>query len=210
MLMQERVTAAFPIYYFPPISWFAAALHEKQILLDIDSVYRKQRYTTRTLIKGPNSLVPLVLPVGRRGHQKKIREKEISFRENWPTQHWRSILFSYKNSPYFEYYEEDLKECFQNPSAKLVDQLLMVLEKVVAILQLPIEYQLSSGEMTQVDKDYRKDFSMDLAVNPQWFQPVAYEQVFGEFEPNLSILDLICNVGPESTLMLTRAYQLRS
>ncbi|MEM7509676.1 MAG: WbqC family protein [Bacteroidota bacterium] len=205
--MQERVSAAFPIFYFPPISWFAAALHEKQILLDIDSVYRKQRFTTRTLIKGPNGLVPLVLPVGRRGHQKKIREKEISFRENWPTQHWRSILFSYKNSPYFEYYEEDLKECFQNPSPKLIDQLLKVLEKVFAILNLPIAYHLSSEEMKEVDRDYRKDFSTDLAVRPKWFQAEAYEQVFGEFEPNLSILDLICNVGPESPLMLTRAYQ---
>ncbi len=144
--------------------------------------------------------------MGRRGQQKKIHEKKISFRENWPTQHWRSILFSYKNSPYFEYYEEGLKECFKAPSTSLVDQLLTVLEKTIAILQLPISYQLYSVEIHEIDKDYRKDFSTDLAVRPQWFKPEAYEQVFGEFEPNLSILDLICNVGPESTLMLTRAY----
>ena len=78
---------------------------------------------------------------------------------------------------------------------------------MVAILQLPITYQLSPGEIEEADRDYRKDFSTDLAIRPQWFKAEAYEQVFGEFEPNLSILDLICNVGPESSLMLTRAYQ---
>lgn len=211
MHMLSQGSAVFPIFYFPPISWFTAALKEKHIFLDTNATYRKQRYTTRTLIKGPNGIVPLVLPVGRKGYHKRISEKEISFRENWPQQHWRSILFSYKNSPYFEYYESELSSCFEAPAHGLVDQLMRVLQTVIELLQLDIRMQILPGQgEVSTGKDYRKAFSINASALPQWFRPTDYDQVFGEFKPNLSIIDLICNVGPECALVLTNAYSMEN
>ena len=134
----------FPLFYFPPIPWFVGALQESEILLDIYQPYRKQRYFSRMEIRGPNQVVRLTIPIERRSKQLPLIHKNISYAERWRIQHWRSLVFSYKNSPYFPYYSDMLESYFRKkfpPSHnfcwKVLNSHLGCLAQVLRYISLP-------------------------------------------------------------------------
>ncbi len=197
-----------PVFYFPPIPWFVAALQAETIYLDIYQPYRKQRYFSRMDILGPNQIITLSLPVERRSRRAPLMEKRISFAENWQKQHWRSVFFSYKNSPYFSYYSDRFEEFYQNSQAPLVPFLVNGIELCFATLGY--EPKLHLGKPKVEDGPEYRDFSQDFSPHdtsfPTWFSPISYEQVFEGFSPGLSILDLLFNLGPESKLFLQKSF----
>ncbi len=199
----------FPLYYFPPVPWFAAAIQESQLLLDIQQPYRKQRYFSRTIIQGANQTLPLVIPVERRSKRIALAQKQISYAENWQTQHWRSIVFSYKNSPYFEFYQDQLHPLFHHPVSGLTDLLLHGLTLTFQLLQHPIRFSTTTTYLpaSAYDYDYRKDFNPPMNELPSWYQQVSYPQVFGDFRAEVSILDLLFNMGPESKQVLEHSFK---
>ena len=197
-----------PVFYFPPIPWFVAALQSETIFLDIYQPYRKQRYYSRMDILGPNQIITLSLPVERRSRRAPLIEKRISFAENWRKQHWRSVFFSYKNSPYFSFYADRFEELYQSPQPQLVPFLMDGIKLCFATLGYQPELRLPESEINMKGEyqDFRQEFSPHASALPSWFLPRSYEQVFEGFSPGLSILDLLFNLGPESKLFLQRSF----
>lgn len=197
--------AFFPLYYFPPVPWFVAALQQEAVWLDLDQPYRKQQYSSRTIIKVANRVLPLTIPVGRRSAQAPLSAKEISFAEDWAGQHWRSLTMAYRNSPYFLYYEDKLAPLFTNPESTLVPHNVRCLQAVCALLQVEIPWATNAPGPDAAD--YRAAFDPRLRSLPPWFRPAPYPQVFPPFVAGLSILDLLFNLGPESAAYLQAAWQ---
>lgn len=199
----------FPIYYFPPIPWFALAIRESNIVLEVQQYYRKQQLTNRTYIKTANGILPLIIPVGRKGKSTKIWEKNASRTHRWKEIHWRSISHAYKNSAYFTYYEDRFRLCFENDTTKLVEILIQTIEVSLKSIgkQLVINPTKTFSKTDKYRLDFREAFFNYKNYNPNWFNPVPYYQVFGEFESGLSILDLIFNAGPESKNILLNSIQ---
>ena len=197
-----------PVFYFPPIPWFVAALREEKLYLDLNQAYRKQRYFSRMDILGPNQVITLSLPVERRSKRIPIKDKRISFAENWQKQHWRSLYYSYKNSPYFPYYSDILETYYEKQQAHLGAFLLEGIH--ICFSMLGHSPDIHVGELEQSVQaagiDYRKEFHTDPSSLPGWFKPRAYEQVFEGFTPGLSILDLLFNLGPESRSFLKDSF----
>ncbi len=197
----------FPIYYFPPIPWFALAVREETILLDPYQYYRKQHFTTRTYIKSPNGVLPLIIPVGRKGQKKRINEKTASTTDRWREVHWRSVQHSYRNSAFFEYFESQFQHFFLSNGSKLVPILKNTIEVSLECLGIRKKILLTNEfkPVEEYENDYREVFIPQQNQIPEWFNPIPYYQVFGEFEAGLSIIDLICNAGPEGRSILNRS-----
>lgn len=197
----------FPTCYFGPVHWYAAAIHEQKFVLEACQHYRKQTYGSRTYIKTANNLIPLVIPVGRKGLHTPIKDKRISYQEKWRQNHWRSLHTAYKNSPYFEYYSDTLEVFYQKKIEFLIDLQIESLHLINQALNLGLHLSTSQSYLeTEYTKDYRQDFDGKLNKFPSWFTPAPYPQVFEGFSPGISILDLLFNEGPASTIILRDSF----
>lgn len=198
-----------PLYYFAPIPWWVVALQGGTFALEVRENYRKQQYTGRTYIKGPNEIMPLVIPVERRSSKAPLIDKQISNRDRWMEVHKRSIIYSYKNSPYFEYYEEAVCGLFEQEETSLHTFLLNSMNIICGCLCIELPFTPTSSYLPKDSYtiDYRNAFDPTLKSLPPWFKVIPYRQVFGTFQPGLSILDLLFNKGPESVAFLQQSFQ---
>lgn len=192
-----------PLFYLPPISWFSVFLqHDAEVTLEQFENFPKQTYRNRTVIYGANGKLALIIPVLHNG-KKTISEIEVSQRENWQKLHWKSIKNAYQNSPYFEFYEDQLAQIFTFETQSLFQFNLNALQIIQKILKTEKAYSLNEEfTKTPAEVDFRNKFS---AKKESEFEMEEYYQTFSDklgFEKDISILDLICNKGPESLTYL--------
>lgn len=200
----------FPVYYFPPVSWFAAALSEGEIVLERWQYYRKQHYFNRTEIKTPDKVLRLSIPVRHSGDHTPIGERHISHDWNWRHDHWKSIESALRSAPFFEHFGPRIAAFYEQPVDSLFDLNLATITFVRDALRLPIAWSVTERYLdgAHYAADYREAFSAKGGYMPPWFQPREYLQVFGDvFSPDLSILDLMCNAGPETERILRQSMR---
>jgi len=186
--------------YFGPISQFVAIAKAKNVQFEDCDNYQKQTYRNRMYIYGANGKQYLNIPIQHQsGIKVKYADVLISYAENWQKEHWKSLESAYRTSPFFEFYEDELKLLYEEEEEKLLNFNLKCHQFLVD--NLPLETtDLKSDyfEIDQNEKDYRYLVNAKKDFNPN--QPL-YTQVFGGkhgFIPNLSILDLLFNEGPNA------------
>lgn len=188
--------------YMGPISYFAHILQSGDIFLENYEHYTKQTYRNRCKIITSNGIQDLIVPVVKvNGNRTAIRDIQLIYSENWQLNHWRTIVAAYNNSPYFLFYKEDFKFFFQSSFELLSDYNKALLHLILRLIGVDREIPFTKSYLPQVN-----DNMMDLrnAFNPKQkssynFPP--YTQVFSEkhgFHPDLSILDLLFNLGPDA------------
>ena len=192
-----------PIFYLPPVSWFAVFLKEEnEIVLEQYENFPKQTYRNRTNIYGANGRLSLIIPINHSG-ERVMKEIKVSHRENWQKLHWKSIKTAYQSSPYFEFYEDKLQKIFEFETESLIQFNLNALKIVLDILKTEKAYSLNIEYVKiPLEENYREKFS---AKKETEFEMEEYYQTFCDklgFEKDLSILDLICNKGPETLTYL--------
>ena len=192
-----------PIFYLPPVSWFAVFLKEEnEIVLEQYENFPKQTYRNRTNIYGANGRLSLIIPINHSG-ERVMKEIKVSHRENWQKLHWKSIKTAYQSSPYFEFYEDKLQKIFEFESDSLIQFNLNALKIVLDILKTEKAYSLNIEYVKiPLEENYREKFS---AKKETEFEMEEYYQTFCDklgFEKDLSILDIICNKGPETLTYL--------
>ena len=192
-----------PLFYLPPISWFSVFLQQDaEVTLEQFENFPKQTYRNRTVIYGANGRLALIIPILHNG-KKTISDIEVSQRENWQKLHWKSIKNAYQSSPYFEFYEDQLQQIFNFETQSLFQFNLNALQIILKILKTENSYSLNEEfSKTPVTADFRNHF---FAKKESKIEMEEYYQTFSDklgFEKDLSILDLICNKGPESLTYL--------
>lgn len=185
-----------PSAYLPPVSWFSALLRDEPILIEQHENYQKQTIRNRCTIDSPNGPLNLSIPVDRSmftGGKCLMKDVRISCHNDWQHQHWYALETSYFNSPFFEYLQDDLRPLYERKWDFLIDFNEALINKCCEMLDVQPNISRTSYYI-----------GIDPTVNSQ--QPIAnYYQVFQQkhgFLPNLSIIDLIFNMGPESVLVL--------
>ena len=196
-----------PIFYLPPVSWFAVFLKEEnEIVLEQYENFPKQTYRNRTNIYGANGRLSLIIPINHSG-ERVMKEIKVSHRENWQKLHWKSIKTAYQSSPYFEFYEDRLQKIFEFESDSLIQFNLNALKIVLDILKTEKAYSLNIEYVKiPLEENYREKFS---AKKESEIEVEEYYQTFTDkmgFMKDLSILDLICNKGPETLTYLKNIY----
>ncbi len=188
-----------PIFYLPPVSWFSKFLDENsEIVFEQFENFPKQTYRNRANIYGANGKLSLIIPIKHEG-KRLYRDIEISHAENWRKNHWKSIKTAYQSSPYFEFYEDKFSKIYDMEEKFLIDFNLKTLEIVQNILKTTKAHSLNKEYLKNPDiQDFREKFSAKKDSN---IEMTEYYQTFSEkfgFLKDLSVLDLICNEGPNS------------
>jgi hypothetical protein len=196
-------SAIFPLFYLPPVSYFSALnTCNFEFLIEKEEHFPKQTFRNRASVYSPNGALNLFIPVikGSKFHTK-IKDVKISYDFKWQRLHWLSIESCYRNSAYFEYYEDEFQPFYQKKYDYLFDYNLELLQWVFKQLKKTPEL----GFTTEYIKDLpaEEDFRTKLHFkDPADIGPAKpYFQVFEDrmgFLPNMSIVDLLFNQGPQS------------
>lgn len=183
--------------YFPSISHFVAMVQSNKVIFEMDDNFQKQTNRNRMYIYSPNGIQLLNIPIK---HSKDIHQKtkdvKIENDFNWQKQHFKSLEAAYRSSPFFEYFEDDIRPIFEKKQEFLMDLNLQTFEIVSKCLGIRLETTFTVEFFEEVPEinDYR------LLANGKKDTSVFeyYTQVFEEkegFITNLSILDLLFNEG---------------
>jgi len=200
-------TAIIKTEYLPPISTFWAINNSNKVLLEVNENYQKKSTRNRAKILGVNKVEILSVPLKRgKNSGKSIQEVKISYEDPWQGKHLHSIRSAYGNSPYFEYYFDDLKAIIGKPyeslcqlNNELLDFFLKALNMDI-VIKPTLEY---IHEYESSDCDLRRLKFNDPSLSG--YSPKRYNQVFEEkhgFVSGISILDLLMCKGPESILYI--------
>lgn len=190
----------FPLFYAGNIQYYSLLKQQDNILFEVNDYFEKQSFRNRCVIATANGTLPLVIPVERKS-KTPLKEVKISYAEKWQLEHWRAITSAYRKSPYFEFYEDDIKPLYlEEKIEKLSDFNLKLHTTITSKLGFTLSHQFSNRfvETSEVENDFRQCFGKK---NFNKFSNTPYLQVFEEkhgFIKNLSILDLLFNCGPES------------
>jgi hypothetical protein len=187
--------------YFPSISHWVALLKAENVVFEVNDSYQKQTYRNRANIYSANGLLSLTIPVIYSQNNRQLyRDIKIFDESKWQSLHWKSLLSAYRTSPFFEYYEDDIVTLFHSKHDFLLDFNFKCFEVLKECLQLDIFYsQTKTFEKESINSnDYR--FLVN-ARKEKVYNFTNYTQVFSNkhgFIPNLSILDLLFNEGPNA------------
>lgn len=202
--MSYALTAA----YLPPISWFANLKTGEPILLEAWENYHKQTIRNRCTIDSPNGALNLTIPVDKGnfvGGKCLMKDVRISRHSEWQRQHWYALESSYYNSPFFEYLQDDFRPFYERKWEFLMDFNEALIAKCCELIDIPCSIARSEafleGQHTADKNKKETAYKADEPCKP--YKP--YYQVFQHkhaFIPNLSIIDLIFNMGPESVFYL--------
>lgn len=193
--------------YWPNLHYFYYVLHSETICIEQFDNYQKQSFRNRTQILSANGTLDLSIPVTKSHSKELSKDIQISYRENWQQKHWRAIISAYKNSPYFEHFENEIAHFYSGKFDLLLDFNQQQLELLLNMLRIKKNFTRSEHYEKEPDSffDLREkihpkiDFKTDMLTLEVLSKP--YYQTFEtkfEFIPNLSILDLLFNKGLET------------
>lgn len=183
--------------YFPSISHFVAMVQSDKVIFEMDDNFQKQTNRNRMYIYSPNGLQLLNVPIKHSKYNfQKTKDVKIENDFNWQKQHFKSLEAAYRSSPFFEYFEDDIRFIFEKKQTFLMDLNLQTFEIVAECLGAKLNITHTTEYFKEVNgtKDYR------ILANGKKDSSVfeTYTQVFEEksgFLTNLSILDLLFNEG---------------
>ena len=218
--------------YFGPVQWYQKLNRFDGVLMEQHEHFPKQTYRNRCIIATTQGLQALTvpvektpsnlpegrlscspLPIGEGSGERLIKDVRISNHGKWRKEHWNALQSAYGESPFFEFYEDDIRPFFEDRWEYLLDFNMAITEKMCELLDihphitLTKSYQnsLPIGEGRGGASDFRTAIHPKHPQEDSDFCPKPYYQVYKErfgFQPNLSILDLLFNMGNEAVLYL--------
>ena len=225
--------------YFGPVQWYQKLYRYEEVEIEQWESFQKQTYRNRCLIATTQGIQALTVPV-ERCTVGTIKDVRISDHGNWRHLHWNALVSAYGESPFFEYYQDDIRPFFKERWEFLLDFNEAIREKMCELLDIRAKvgftneftvyrtkseelktksYDYSQGEKTPQQsnhnsslftlhsplKDFREGIQPKHPMEDPDFEAKPYYQVYQQkhgFLPNLSVLDLLFNMGPEGIFYL--------
>lgn len=182
-----------PSSYLPPVSYLRAMNRLQEVQIEVCEHYVKQTIRNRCWIASPNGPLSLTVPVEKIQKKAPMRDVRISDHGNWRHQHWNALASSYGQSPFFEYYADDFAPFYERKWEFLVDYNEALLDVLCRNIDFSPRY--SRTQAYQGTEDW----------NAMYGDVKPYYQQFASrhgFLSDLSTVDLLFNMGPESLLYL--------
>ncbi len=198
-----------PISIVPPIALVKAACQSGTWLIELHENYQKQSIRNRYHILSPNGIQTLTIDIiGQKGEKIPSPEIRIDHSKTWLRNHIRSIKTAYGSAPFFDFYIDDVKDLLSYPASTLGEFHKKSLDTWLDLLQISPKIVFTSSF---IKENKPPDFRERVKNNEQNFgvKTPPYVQVFADrfdFVPNLSVLDLLFNLGPESGAYLKGVF----
>lgn len=193
--------------YFPSIEQMAAVAQAESVVWEVEDNYQKQTYRNRAFIAHSNGILLLNVPIkhNRKSARQKTKDVMVENDFPWQEQHWKSLQSAYRASPFFEYYEDDLEHLFTTPADSLLAHNLKIYATLTELIGIEVETSQSLVyDLKPKINDLRHLIN---SKRKSAFITELYTQVLTAnhgFLPNLSVLDLLFNEGPNSLSYLER------
>lgn len=198
--------------YLAPVQYYTKLYAAPRVVEERGEHYVKQTYRNRCVIAGPDGPLALSLPVEHEGPRPATRDVRLSDHGNWRHTHWAALCSAYENSPYFPYYADDFRRIYERRFTFLVDFNAALQALVCDLLDLHPDLTVRTDYVDTAAEgleDLRERIRPKTGfADDAHFRPAPYYQVFAArtgFLPNLSMADLLFNMGPESRLVLRRS-----
>ena len=170
---------------------------QPEIQIGLHFPFERATKLTQMKMLGPNGAFQLYIPVKKHAKGTQVSEIEIDYIQKWQNQHWRSLQSCYGRSPYFEYFQKEVKNLFHQSPQYLTDFTVPILvwlckqyfpiKKISVILAQNLETFQPKELLPLSDKQGK--------ACQEW--PLRYTQVFGqEFVSGLSVWDALFCAGP--------------
>ena len=206
--------------YFGPVQWYQKLYRYEEVEIEQWESFQKQTYRNRCLIATTQGVQALTVPMERNSqlsalNSQLIKDVRISDHGNWRHLHWNALVSAYGESPFFEYYQDDIRPFFEKRWDYLLDFNEAIREKMCELLDIQpkVSYSLEFREVANSQlstlnsqlKDYRERIRPKHPMADPDFEAKPYYQVYQQkhgFLVNLSVLDLLFNMGPEGIFYL--------
>lgn len=209
--------------YLPWIGYFDKLDQvDKFVILD-KAVHSKSGFVNRNKIKTPQGSLVLTVPL--KNKEKPIYELQIANNNNWQVSHWRAIEANYKKCKYWATYKDGFEQFFRSKWENIAALNIALIKHINALLNISTEILLESdfqmdfgnsnarnvnivshlggdvylsGIGARVYNDESEFNKHHIKLVYQDFKHPEYPQRWGDFQPNLSIIDMLFNCGPET------------
>lgn len=213
--------------YFGPVQWYQKLYRAEHVEIEQWESFQKQTYRNRCLIATTQGVQALTVPIVR-GESPLIKDIRISDHGNWRHLHWNALQSAYGDSPFFDYFQDDIRPFFENKWEFLLDFNEAIRVKMCELIDIPVcsirftedysaapfadkEESASKSSVNSKPTTVNKYQDFRSAINPKHpaedpdFVARPYYQVYQQkhgFLSNLSILDLLFNMGREGIFFL--------
>ena len=195
-------------HFLPSIEYFCALSRYENIQLEAHEHFVKQSYRNRCYLLAVHGTERHTIPLTGKPGKVPFHEVKIDYSIRWQTNFWRTVQSAYANAPYFEHYQDDLHQALFFSCRHMLDLNLNVLSMCLKWLGWRKFLSTSPVYHPETDRDDLRNVITDKLDfrNRPYLLVKPYQQVFGNtFVPNLSILDLVCCVGPDANRYISES-----
>jgi len=193
--------------YLAPVDYYFQMNNHPQVMIEAYCHYVKQTYRNRCVIASANGRQTLSIPTVKPDSLKCLtKDIRIAEHGNWRHLHWNAIVSAYNSTPFFEFYEDDFRPFYEKPAGFLFDfneklrELICSLLDISPIVSCSTKYVVFPPpdvlDLREVIHPKKESFTQNLRPYYQVFEAKQ------DFQANLSIIDLLFNLGPEAALWL--------
>ena len=198
--MLSKDFIVLPSAYLAPISYYCFLSKSELAIIDIHENFVKRSIRNRAYLLGPNGHILLTVPK-KKTIFRSMDKIEIFAMSKWTSKHWKAILSCYNSSPYFKYYKDNFENIYSCKHNYLFELNKKLNDLILDILKIKCNCIYSTDYIITDSKE------IDLRQH-KYSQQFNYAKVFKEYnnKKELSIIDLIFNLGPDSKKYLKSIY----
>ena len=162
--------------YFGPIQWYQKLNRYDECLIERHESFIKQTYRNRMLIPTTNGPLSLTIPTN---HNTSLAMKDIRISDhaNWRHVHWNALLSAYGESPFFEYYQDDIRPFYEKKYEFLFDFNMEITEKMIELLDIRPKISITNEYIQNEELKVKSIETEELKVKSEEFNGLANHKV---------------------------------
>ena len=174
--VQSKLKALLSSTYFGPIQWYQKLNRYDECLIERHESFIKQTYRNRMLIPTTNGPLALTIPTN---HDISLSMKDIRISDhaNWRHVHWNALLSAYGESPFFEYYQDDIRPFYEKKYEFLFDFNMETTEKMIELLDIRPKISITEEYILSEERRVKSEETTFGGQGESQFDSIANHKV---------------------------------